>query len=134
MFKFKKLNLSVFQVCFIVFILVALLFLGLSITYKDSLIELFSDNKGTLFFFHASWCPHCIKALPEFNKCKASLEKNGYEAKAIEQKQFKEDEDYQKYKDFVKGFPTILRVDSKGNVFPYNGPRIAASMTEFMTQ
>ena len=46
MFKFKKLNLSVFQVCFIVFILVALLFLGLSITYKDSLIELFSDNNN----------------------------------------------------------------------------------------
>ena len=64
MFKklLNKLNLSLFQVCFIVFILVSLTLLAVSIIYKKNLTELFSnhENKGTLFMFHADWCPYCI--------------------------------------------------------------------------
>ena len=41
----------------------------------------------TIFFFHVDWCPHCKKALPEWNKFKADNDGksvNGYKVNCVE--------------------------------------------------
>jgi thiol-disulfide isomerase/thioredoxin len=45
------------------------------------------NKEVTIFFFHVDWCPHCKKALPEWNKFKADnngKEVNGYQVKCVE--------------------------------------------------
>ena len=134
---FRKLNLSLFQVCFIVFILVSLTLLSVGMIYGKTLTELFSnsDKKGTLIMFHADWCPHCQKALPEFQKCQKKFEGNPtYNVIEVEQKQSKTDPNWQKHKDLIKGFPTIIFEKTNGEVVPYNGQRTAQDFEEFLKQ
>jgi len=43
--------------------------------------------EATVFFFHVDWCPHCKKALPEWNRFKAQNDGkqiNGYIVKCVD--------------------------------------------------
>jgi len=45
------------------------------------------NRQVTIYFFHVDWCPHCKKALPEWNKFKADKngkEINGYVIRCVE--------------------------------------------------
>jgi thiol-disulfide isomerase/thioredoxin len=45
------------------------------------------NKEATVFFFHVDWCPHCKKALPEWNKFKAQNDGkqiNGYVVKCVD--------------------------------------------------
>jgi len=35
------------------------------------------DKSGELFFFHVDWCPHCVKAKPEWDKFVPGDDENG---------------------------------------------------------
>ena len=63
--------------------------------YKNKKANKYSDvananrrNKEVqIFFFHVDWCPHCKKALPEWNKFKSQYdgqEKNGYVIRCVD--------------------------------------------------
>lgn len=45
------------------------------------------NSEAQLYFFHVDWCPHCKKALPDWNQFKSSYngkEINGYKLKCID--------------------------------------------------
>jgi thiol-disulfide isomerase/thioredoxin len=45
------------------------------------------NREATVYFFHVDWCPHCKKALPEWNKFKVDnngKEINGYIVNCVE--------------------------------------------------
>jgi len=45
------------------------------------------NKEATIYFFHVDWCPHCKKALPEWNKFKADnngKQVNGYKVSCVE--------------------------------------------------
>ena len=45
------------------------------------------NKEVTIFFFHVDWCPHCKKALPEWNTFKAQNNEkqiNGYIVKCVD--------------------------------------------------
>jgi thiol-disulfide isomerase/thioredoxin len=45
------------------------------------------NKEVTIFFFHVDWCPHCKKALPEWNTFKAQnngKQVNGYLVKCVD--------------------------------------------------
>ena len=45
------------------------------------------NKEAIVYFFHVDWCPHCKKALPEWNTFKAENDGkqiNGYKLKCIE--------------------------------------------------
>ena len=78
------------------------------------------ENSKKMYLFHWKNCGHCKKMKPEWD----AFEKDrpdGVEVKAIE----KDDNDplNKKYADKIQGYPTIIGIDSKGNVKDYNGGR-----------
>lgn len=55
--------------------------------FKDVANANSRNNEAQLYFFHVDWCPHCKKALPDWNKFKSShngKEINGYILKCID--------------------------------------------------
>ena len=88
--------------------------------YKEQFEGRFSDvananqNNGvaTIFMFHVNWCPHCKKAMPEWEKFIEkydSKEINGYKIKCVDIDCTKESSDItsaiQKYN--IESYPTI---------------------------
>jgi len=65
-------------------------------------IQFKQDNKETIIFYVADWCPNCQKLKPFINKCKKQLNINIV---------IKKPEDMcNREKQLIKGFPTALRV------------------------
>tara|TARA_Y100000992_G_scaffold302368_1_gene276268 strand:- start:6440 stop:6925 length:486 start_codon:yes stop_codon:yes gene_type:complete len=100
---------------FIIFIVVLYnVYKYLKMNYKK--VENFTsndDNSAKLIMFHVDWCPHCKKAIPDWNAFKNEyndLKINNYKLKVTD---FDVTEDtpenkklVQKYN--VKGYPTII--------------------------
>lgn len=124
---------------------VMLLFLGVGLYYyfnvaqtKSTFLENkeFVDNEFTdeamLYFFHTTWCPHCKKARPEWEKVVKKVEGqtiNGVKVITRDVDCDKEDELAGSFG--VEGYPTIKL--AKGNqVFDFDAPPKADKIMAFL--
>ena len=88
-------------------------------------------NQGTLALFHADWCGHCKRLMPEFSSFESS-----YNGPSTIQK-INEAENKQLCQQHgVQGFPTIRYypngMSDVNNYKDYEGPRTASGLESFM--
>jgi len=94
-------------------------------------------NKETvIYFFHVDWCPHCKKALPEWNKFISSYdgkEINGYKLKCMDIDCTEENSDVaqfiNKYK--IDSYPTV-KLLRDGNTIDFETKITNTSLEQFV--
>mgnify|MGYP001034816159 FL=1 len=101
-------------------------------TFGKSMIHKLSGREGfkpasELLLLHMTGCGHCKKMMPEWDNF-SSNNKTGIKSRKVERS---EDPALVK-KHNVKGFPSILLLDSAGKkIKDYTGPRTAAGFKKF---
>lgn len=85
----------------------------------------------TLLLFHADWCGHCQRLMPNFDKFARNINRN-----KLNIIKFNADNDQQYIKSFgINGFPTILLHEPKTNKFlTYNGDRTITDFVKFVNE
>jgi len=87
-------------------------------------------GRKELLLLHMEGCGHCVKLMPEWDKF-TKMNDTPITTKAVE----KDDDRSLVKKHDVKGFPTILLIDSKGDKLKtYNGDRTAKGLLDFCQQ
>ena len=105
----------------------------------DSTAEQFEDDisgKKALVLFHADWCGHCKKFMPEWDEVSKEVKNKSQDVvlvkvecgKPTENK--KHAEIMEKYA--VKGYPTILSFDQSGSYREYDGDRSKQGILDFL--
>ena len=123
--------------CVIIMVLCSIIIL-LSLSNSGILSENYTEmntNYSTpaIVLFHANWCGHCKKLMPEWNKFENNYhKKNGIHVIKLENDEHK---DIMK-KHEINGFPTIKYCpnginDNAGTV--YEGPRTEKGLIDFFT-
>lgn len=88
-------------------------------------------NQGTLALFHADWCGHCKRLMPEFSKFESS-----YNGPANIQKINEASNKQMCQQHGVQGFPTIRYypngMSDVKSYRDYEGPRTASGLESFM--
>lgn len=84
-------------------------------------------NKKKLILFHAEWCGHCKRMIPEWEKIKKEFpdQCEDYEDKDIT--------DAQREKYGVNGYPTIVE-ETDSVVKPYEGERTFYAFKKCLTE
>ena len=82
--------------------------------------------------FGVDWCPHCVKAKPEFQALGATQTIGG---KTVEMLAINPETDPNPYKDKVKiaVYPTVVLLDGAGNTTEYEGARSTQAFQDFLT-
>lgn len=100
-----------------------------------------ADSKGTAecMVFSTTWCPHCQKLKPIWEKIKADNDGktvNGYTVKMTEIDCTNEDEETKMLmtKYGVEGFPTIKMVKPDGGVVNFDAKPTEESLTLFIQE
>ena len=95
------------------------------------------SGKKALVLFHAEWCGHCKKLMPEWDKASEevkSMENENVMLVKVECGNPKKDETHadvmNKYN--IKGYPTIISFDESGQHSEYNGERSKSGMLSFL--
>ena len=95
-----------------------------------------SEKNAELLFFFANWCPHCVKAKPEWDAALADIDGktiNGYAVKfkAIDctSESAESEKMIDKYK--VEGYPTIKLIKD-GQVIEYDAKVTKSTIDEFL--
>ena len=91
-----------------------------------------NEGKGdyTFVMYGVDWCPHCVKAKPDFEALGTKKTSGGAVVQCIVVNPEKEPE---KLKGKVDGYPTFHLYDAQGSlVKEYNGPRTKAGFEEFL--
>ena len=83
-----------------------------------------NSNKPTMMLFHAKWCGHCVRFMPEWKKFKKQTNINVVEYEADENTK-----DIEENK--VKGFPTIKCKTVNGDVREFEGERTIEGLNKF---
>ncbi len=83
--------------------------------------------------FGVDWCPHCVKAKPEFETLGATQTIGG---KTCQMKVINPETDENPYKDSVKvsGYPTLVLINPEGNTTEYEGARNTEGFQTFLNQ
>jgi len=92
-----------------------------------------SSSAGYKFvMFGVDWCPHCVKAKPEFQALGPTQTIGGH---SCEMQVINPETDPNPYKDKVKiaGYPTVVLLDGAGTVTEYEGERSTQGFQEFLT-
>jgi thiol-disulfide isomerase/thioredoxin len=134
-----------------IFILLVI-FIGLAIyvynTYISTMVDpnyvennefLSKDAKQytELYFFHTTWCPHCKKAMPIWEKIKGKYNNKVMNDSVLIFKDVNGDEEEyiddfeKKYKTEIDGYPTILMVQ-KDKILEYDGKPNYTSLSKFV--
>ena len=94
--------------------------------------ENFQDGPYKFLMFSVDWCPHCVKAKPEFAALGSTKTIGG---STVEMVAINPEEEENPYKEKVKisGYPTLALLSPNGSVTEYDGPRNTASMDDFLT-
>lgn len=126
-------------------IIIILLLVAYHVLNRYNLFESFdvsndSNKEGTsciIYFFHADWCPHCKKALPEWESFKQTNDGkviNGYKINCVDVNCTNEDDaNTTQYinKFNVEGYPTIKMLkDSK--VIDFESRITTSSLNSFL--
>ena len=90
-------------------------------------------NAGDLVLYHADWCGHCQRLMPEWDRFQANY--NG----PVNVKKVNADHEKELVqKHGVQGFPTIRHypngIADAGNHQAYEGPRTADGLNQFVNQ
>jgi len=95
------------------------------------------NKEANVFFFHVDWCPHCKKALPEWNAFKAQTdgkEINGYLVKCVEMDCTNETSDITRaineYK--IESYPTVKMLRDE-KVVEFESKITTTSLNSFVT-
>lgn len=93
------------------------------------------SDTNQLIIATAKWCPHCVNAMPEFNKIAAAspISVAGGTStivKLLDEKTNKKEIDALS----IKGFPTVVYIDNSGKRSEYNGPRTYDGIMNFVNQ
>ena len=83
-----------------------------------------NNSKPTMMLFHAKWCGHCVRFMPEWKKFKKQAKINVVEYEADENSEAISANN-------VKGFPTIKCKTASGDVKEFNGERTVAGLNAF---
>ena len=87
-------------------------------------------NGYTFVMYGVDWCPHCVKAKPEFAALGATKTIGGAQVTCMAVDPEKEPE---KVKGKVEGYPTFHLYDAQGSLAKeYNGPRTTAGFEAFL--
>lgn len=86
-----------------------------------------------LIMFGVDWCPHCVKAKPEFQ---ALGPKQTIAGHAVDLQVINPETDENPYKEKVKisGYPTVVLLDAAGNTTEYEGPRSTQGFQDFLAE
>jgi thiol-disulfide isomerase/thioredoxin len=94
--------------------------------------EGFTDGSMKFVMYGVEWCPHCVKAKPEFAALGATKTIGGKTVECIVVDPEKEPE---KVKGKVEGYPTFHLYDAQGTlVKEYGGPRTTAGFEKFLQE
>ena len=83
--------------------------------------------------FGVDWCPHCVKAKPEFL---ALGPKQTIAGHAVDCQVINPETEENPYKEKVKisGYPTVVLLDAAGNLTEYEGPRSTQGFQDFLAE
>jgi glutaredoxin len=86
-----------------------------------------------LIMFGVDWCPHCVKAKPEFQALGPTQTIAGH---AVDLQVINPETDENPYKEKVKisGYPTVVLLDAAGNTTEYEGPRSTQGFQDFLAE
>uniref|UniRef100_A0A6C0L1K0 Thioredoxin domain-containing protein n=1 Tax=viral metagenome TaxID=1070528 RepID=A0A6C0L1K0_9ZZZZ len=93
-------------------------------------------GKKALVLFHAEWCGHCKKFMPEWDEISTEVEAKSQDVILLKvecgdpAKNEKHDEIMKKYA--IKGYPTILSFDESGKHTEYDGERSKQGILKFL--
>jgi thiol-disulfide isomerase/thioredoxin len=90
------------------------------------------SDTADLYFFYTTWCPHCKKALPVWEKLKENLEStgvNGVKINFIEVDCDKDPETAERFN--VEGYPTIKLSHNK-KVIEYDAKPDMDTLNQFL--
>jgi len=95
------------------------------------------NKEVTIFFFHVDWCPHCKKALPEWNAFKAQndgKQVNGYLVKCVDTDCTNETSDVTRaiadYK--IDSYPTVKMLREE-KIIDFESKITTSSLNSFVT-
>ena len=91
-----------------------------------------SSNSYKFVMFGVDWCPHCVKAKPEFQALGPTQTIAG---QSCEMQVINPETDPNPYKGKVKiaGYPTVVLLDKAVSVTEYEGERSTQAFQEFLT-
>ena len=109
-------------------------------TNTETLIEPSQDSSTTtkksnvkkIALYHASWCGHCNKFMPEWRKFDSFVKKNFKDVQVVTVK-CDGDGENECAKNSVEGYPTVLVTDKNNIVTKYNGERSKQGLTDFIS-
>ena len=83
--------------------------------------------------FGVDWCPHCVKAKPEFEALGAT---QTIGEKVVQMQVINPEKDENPYKESVKisGYPTVVLLDGAGKVTEYEGSRTTDCFQNFLAE
>ncbi len=99
--------------------------------------DLNSNKEATLMLFYVDWCPHCVKAKPEWESLKAEYDGksiNGYTLSFVEYNCTTETDEISQMIDKynIEGYPTI-KLLKDNQVIEYDAKPTKETMVQFLT-
>jgi len=107
-------------------VVVAISILWVMFIKKKSAVENFG-NPRTCTYYYMNECGHCKRFAPEWDNFVQSYT-GPVTLRKVEMSEA--GDDLEKYN--IRGFPTILVVDDKGEFKDYDGPRTSEALTKFL--
>ena len=94
------------------------------------------NRDAIIYFFHVDWCPHCKKALPEWNNFVSKYdgkEINGYKLKCVDKNCTKETSDITELinRFNIDSYPTIKLIRDN-NTIDFESKITASSLEKFV--
>jgi thiol-disulfide isomerase/thioredoxin len=104
---------------------------------NDEKIKLaMENNKPTMAFFYAPWCPHCKTSLPLWNSFQEENNKDNVNIVSIDCTKEENKEIAKKHG--VNGYPTIKYLpnglSNPSGVVDFNGPRTKQGFSSFLSE
>jgi hypothetical protein len=83
--------------------------------------------------FGVEWCPHCVKAKPEFEALGSTQTIGAHE---VQMQVIDPEKEENPYKESVKisGYPTVVLLDGAGKATEYEGARTTEGFQQFLAQ